>query len=99
MKKVIGLLMMVLLGMSLSISSLSLEAASKREPRKDDDRQQCRLISKSSAMRAVAARIDGKVISAFLTRSRPPVYRVKTLSKSGRVRSVSVNACNGQVYG
>ncbi len=95
MKKALFLLMIFVVGI---IGSMTADAASQRQPERDRGAE-CRVISKSSAMRSVASRIDGKVISAYLTRGKPPMYRVKTLSKSGRVRSVSVNACNGQVYG
>ncbi|NVJ66572.1 MAG: hypothetical protein HWE16_08780 [Gammaproteobacteria bacterium] len=97
MKKALFLLMIFFSSVA-ALASNGLAAAEQREPKRDRD-VECRIISKSSAMRAVAGRTDGKVISAYLTRGRPPMYRVKTLSKSGRVKSVSVNACNGQVYG
>ncbi len=96
MKKALFLLSLFLLGMAPN-----LQAAQEREPRRGDNkpRLECRLISKSSAMRAVANRSRDKVLSAFLTNGNPPMYRVKVISKSGRVRNISVNACNGRVYG
>ncbi len=97
MKKVLFLLL-ILISSFAGLYTSSAEAASQREPRRDRDAQ-CKMISKSSAMRAVASRTGSKVVSAYLSRGNPPMYRVKTLSKSGRVRSISVNACNGQVYG
>ena len=58
----------------------------------------CTPIGKSAAMSAAARRTDGKVLSASLNmRARPPVYRVKILTDSGRVRHVYVNACNGRL--
>lgn len=97
MKKALFLLI-ILFAAGSSFYSASAEAAAQKEPKRDRTAE-CRVISKSSAMRAVAGRINGKVISAYLTRGNPPMYRVKTLSKSGRVKTISVNACNGRVYG
>lgn len=60
--------------------------------------EQCRPVGKGAAMSAVARQTKGKVLSASLnTRSKPPVYRVKVLTDSGRVRHYSVNACNGRL--
>lgn len=61
-------------------------------------KQSCTPIGKGAAMSAAARRVNGKVISASLNmRARPPVYRVKILTDSGRVRHVYVNACNGRL--
>lgn len=57
----------------------------------------CTPIGKGAAMSIAARRADGKVLSASLNmRARPPVYRVKILTKSGRVRHIFVNACTGR---
>lgn len=57
----------------------------------------CTPIGKGAAMSIAARRADGKVLSASLNmRARPPVYRVKILTKSGRVRHIYVNACTGR---
>lgn len=62
------------------------------------EKKTCTPIGKGAAMSAAARRIDGKVLSASLNmRARPPVYRVKVLTDSGRVRHVYVNACNGRL--
>ena len=62
------------------------------------DNSTCKPIGKGAAMSAVARRVNGKVISASLNmRARPPVYRVKVLTNSGRVRYIYVNACTGRV--
>ena len=61
------------------------------------DKNVCTPIGKGAAMSTAARRTDGKVLSASLNmRARPPVYRVKILTKSGRVRYVYVNACSGR---
>lgn len=66
----------------------------------EKQRQTCVPIGKGAAMSAVAQRTNGKVLGASLnTRSRPPTYRVKVLTKSGRVRHIYVHACNGRVLG
>lgn len=61
---------------------------------------QCRTLGKGAAMSAVSRHTGEKVVSASLNkRSNPPTYRVKTISKSGRVRTYRVNACTGQFLG
>lgn len=64
------------------------------------EQETCRPVGKSTAMRAASSRAGGKVLSAYLnSRSNPPVYKVKVINESGRVRYVMVNACNGMVIG
>ncbi|RDX35669.1 hypothetical protein DZA50_06510 [Kangiella sp. HD9-110m-PIT-SAG07] len=62
------------------------------------ENKSCNPIGKGAAMSAAARRINGKVLSASLNmRARPPVYRVKVLTDSGRVRYIYVNACTGRL--
>lgn len=88
----------VLLAMSVLLLD-SAEANGIRLDTKIERKEQaCVPISKSAAMSAVAQQTDGRVLSASLNMNRrPPVYRVKVLSSSGRVSHVLVNACNGRV--
>lgn len=66
----------------------------------EQQRETCVPIGKGAAMSAAAQRTNGKVLGASLnTRSRPPTYRVKVLTESGRVRHIYVHACNGRVLG
>lgn len=86
----------------LAMSALLLgtaEAAGVRLDTKIERKEQaCVPIGKSAAMSAAAQHTDGRVLSASLNMNRrPPVYRVKVLSSSGRVSYVLVNACNGRV--
>lgn len=75
------------------------EAAGVRlETRIENKEKSCVPIGKSAAMSAAAQQTDGRVLSATLNMNRkPPVYRVKVLSSSGRVSHVLVDACNGRV--
>ncbi|AOE49906.1 PepSY domain-containing protein [Kangiella sediminilitoris] len=88
----------ILFGLVTLIGSLQ-AASTKQLPTLDKPRvETCRPIGKSAAMSAVARRADGKVLSASLNmRSKPPVYRVRVLTNSGRVRHYYVNACNGRL--
>lgn len=75
------------------------EAAGVRLDTKIERKEQsCVPIGKSAAMSAAAQHTNGRVLSASLNMNRrPPVYRVKVLSSSGRVSYVVVDACNGRV--
>lgn len=95
----IKILLTFTLALIIAASSTPLDAANSF----NDTPQravQCNMIGKGAAMSVVASRIEGKVLSAQLNKhSNPPVYRVKLITKSGRVRQVMVNACNGQLIG
>ena len=90
-------ILIVLLALSAAISSA--EAAGIRVDTKVESKEPaCVPIGKSAAMSAVAQQVEGRVLSATLNMNRrPPIYRVKVLSRSGRVSHVIVNACNGRV--
>ncbi|NVK22960.1 MAG: hypothetical protein HWD86_10620 [Kangiellaceae bacterium] len=94
MKKLFFLIMVVFF-----VSVSSAEAAAQRfSPPAMDKQISCNPIGKGAAMSAAASRVKGRVLSAYLnTNTRPPIYRVKVISESGRVRYVTVNACNGMV--
>ncbi|GAA4354595.1 PepSY domain-containing protein [Kangiella marina] len=74
-------------------------ATEKRLPTPQlQEKKSCTPIGKGAAMSAAARRIDSKVLSASLNmRARPPVYRVKVLTDSGRVRYIYVDACTGRL--
>jgi len=76
------------------------ERFSSERTSSEKQRETCVPIGKGAAMNAAAQRTNGKVLGASLnTRSRPPTYRVKVLTESGRVRHIYVHACNGRVLG
>ncbi|WP_223670761.1 PepSY domain-containing protein [Kangiella shandongensis] len=78
----------------------SSEAASQKQlpVLKKPQAEQCSPVGKGAAMSTVARQTKGKVLSASLNaRAKPPVYRVKVLTDSGRVRHYYVNACNGRL--
>lgn len=91
-------ILIVLLAMA-SVVFNSAEAIGVRLDTKVERKEQtCVPIGKSAAMSAAAQQTDGRVLSATLNMNRrPPIYRVKVLSSSGRVSHVFVNACNGRV--
>ncbi|MCW8855866.1 MAG: hypothetical protein OQJ95_00775 [Kangiella sp.] len=86
---------------SLILALGKVEAANIRiDTQLERQDQSCVPIGKSAAMSAVARHTNERVLSASLNMNRkPPVYRVKVLSSSGRVRHLLVNACNGRVIG
>ncbi len=56
------------------------------------------LISESQAIQIALRTVPGKVLSAQLNKDDGrKTYRIKILSNDGRVRTVTVNAENGQV--
>lgn len=93
------LTVLVLLTVALGVAPQAFAASQKLLPTPElREKKTCNPIGKGAAMSAAARRIDGKVLSASLNmRARPPVYRVKILTESGRVRHVYVNACNGRL--
>ncbi len=91
MKKTLFLLMILSGCFTILFSSVA-EAASQREPKRDRGAE-CRVISKSSAMRIAASRTGSKVVSASLMRGSRPSYRVKVINNVGRIKYVTVNAC------
>ena len=93
------LTLFVLMTVAIAIAPEAYAASQKLLPTPElREKQTCNPIGKGAAMSAAARRIDGKVLSASLNmRARPPVYRVKILTESGRVRHVYVNACNGRL--
>jgi uncharacterized membrane protein YkoI len=84
---------------SLVFAQSTFSAEQKRfSPPTKERQQMCTPVGKGAAMNAVARQTKGKVLSASLnTRSRPPVYRVRVVTDSGRVRHVYVNACTGRL--
>ena len=56
-------------------------------------------INAQQAAAAVKQKLGGKVLSVTLIDSKgPPVYRIKTLSKSGVVKVVFVDGQSGKVF-
>ena len=92
MKKALYLVLL-----TLSVFVLDAKAESFAEFKES---AQCRTVGKGTAMSVVARGTQNKVLSASLNkRSSPPVYKVKTISKSGRVRTYRVDACTGRLLG
>jgi uncharacterized membrane protein YkoI len=74
-------------------SMLSLSASGTEESKSG-----CKIISKAKAISAAQKSIEGKALSASLIESKgPPVYRVKVVLEGGRVKTILVDGCNGQV--
>ncbi len=58
----------------------------------------CKVISKAKAISAAQKSIKGKALSATLIESKgPPVYRVKVVLESGRVKTILIDGCNGKI--
>lgn len=91
MKKVLVLL--IIFAVSFSGLFAQYASANWQNPPMRGDAQKCQLISKSSAMRMAASMTGAKAVSASLSRGSRPMYRVKVINQSGRIRYVTVNAC------
>lgn len=93
-------LVLVICGVvALTFAQSAFSASQNRlSPPVKEKQKMCAPVGKGAAMSAVARSTKGKVLSASLnTRSRPPVYRVRVLTDSGRVRHIYVNACTGRL--
>lgn len=91
-------IVIVFLAMSALMFNTAEAVGVRIDTKLERSEQPCVPIGKSAAMSAAAQQTNGRVLSASLNMNRrPPVYRVKVLSKSGRVSHVLVNACNGRV--
>ena len=89
----------ILLGIALGIASVSVEAGAHRRlvAQTGPDRSQAQLISADRAAAIARSATGGRVLSVNLSRGARPVYRVKIIMDSRRVRTVTVDARTGNL--
>lgn len=104
MIKILLIIIFSVASIGFTVEAQAMSPTSALAPQKllstpEDTRQRaCQPIGKGAAMSIVGRRVDGKVLSVRLNmRSRPPMYKVRVLTESGRVRHIYVNACNGRL--
>ncbi len=85
LSKIIILVGLLSLPISFSLYSQMAEAAGA---------QTCQLISRADAIRQAQSRVRGKVVGVQLSkRGNRSVYRVRLLTDSKRVKTISIPAC------
>jgi uncharacterized membrane protein YkoI len=81
------------LSLVIILSLLTLSLAQAKESHSD-----CKVITKAKAISVAQKSIEGKALSATLIESKgPPVYRVKVVLEGGRVKTILVDGCTGQI--
>lgn len=98
-KRLTNRFMQITLSVVLCIVATTADArpAQFRVAQAPADQSQARLISADRAAAIARQSTGGRVLSVNLTRGNRPVYRVKVLLNSKRVRTVVIDARSGSI--